>query len=91
MSFIDSPLQNLGLLQATLDGSTPLSSSGVSNDADTLAAIFLGAASDKNVPISTDTVIAVTQILGVPVTGTAAEALAADAEAVRIAILAGHG
>ncbi|PWE48075.1 hypothetical protein DEM26_20160, partial [Thioclava sp. NG1] len=37
VSFIDSPLQNLGLLQATLDGSTPLSSSGVSNDADTLA------------------------------------------------------
>ncbi|OOY33574.1 hypothetical protein BMI88_07045 [Thioclava sp. F36-6] len=91
VSFIDSPLQNLGLLQATLEGSTPLSSLGVSNDADTLAAIFLGAASDKTVPITTDTVIAVTQILGVPVTGAAAASLAADAEAVRIAILAGHG
>jgi hypothetical protein len=91
VTFIDSPLQNLALLQATLDGKTPLSSDGVTNDADTLAAVFLGAASDKTVPISTDTVIAVTQILGVPVTGAAAEDLAADAEAVRIAILAGHG
>jgi len=43
------------------------------------------------VPISVDTVIAATTILGTPITGAAAAALASDAEAIRVAILAGHG
>jgi len=54
-------------------------------------AVFLGVASDKTVPITTETVIAVTTILGYPITGDDAEDLAKDAEAVRIAVLAGHG
>lgn len=90
-TFIDSPLQNLALLKDSLDGTTVLADSGVTNDLETLQAMLLGAASDKTVPISTDTVIAVTTILGTPITGDAAAALAADAEAIRVAILAGHG
>ena len=90
-SFIDSPLQNLALMKDALDGSSVLVDSGVTSNNNLLLAVFLGAASDKTVPISTDTVIAVTTILGTPVTGDAAAALAADAEALRVAILAGHG
>ncbi|AQS48022.1 hypothetical protein BMG03_09530 [Thioclava nitratireducens] len=90
VSFIDSPLQNLALLKDTLDGSSALSSLGVTNNTATLEAIFLGTASDKTVPITAATVTAVTTILGQPVTGAAATSLAAQAEAVRIAVLAGH-
>ena len=91
VEFIDSPLQNLALLKDSLDGTSALTSLGVTNDTDNLMAIFLGTASDKTVPISSETVIAVTTILGDPIVGSEADALAADAEAVRIAILAGHG
>lgn len=87
---IDSPLQNLALLKDTLNGSSALSTMGVKNDPTTLEAVFLGNASDKTVPITRETVIAVTTILGTPVTGTEADRLAAQAEAVRIAVLAGH-
>ena len=90
-TFIDSPLQNLSLLKDALDGTSELTSRGVQNDLNTLMAVFLGTASDKALPISTNTVIAVTTILGQPVTGNEAAALAQAAEAVRIAILAGHG
>jgi hypothetical protein len=89
--FIDSPLQNLAMLQDLLDGTSVLTANGVTTDTDTLAAMLLGAASDKTVPISVSTVIAVTTILGTPITGDAAEALAIEAESIRIAILAGHG
>jgi len=89
VSYIDSPLQNLSMLRASLDGT--LAMPGVSNDPATLRAVFLGVASDKTVPISTDTVVAITAILGTPVGGAEAAALAARAEAVRVAILAGHG
>ncbi len=89
--FIDSPLQNLALLKDALDGTSALTSAGVTNDIDTLMAIFLGAASDKTVPISTDTVTAVTLILGFDLTNAETVSLATAAEAIRIAILAGHG
>ena len=92
LTYIDSPLQNLALLRDALDGASVLNTlPSVSNDVDTLMAIFLGTASDKTVPISPDTVTAVTTILGTPITGAAAADLAADAEAIRIAVLAGHG
>ena len=91
VTFIDSPLQNLALMKDALDGSSVLADSGVSNSNTTLLAVFLGTASDKTVPISVETVIAVTTILGTPITGAAAAALASDAEAIRVAILAGHG
>jgi len=87
----DSPLQSLALMKDALDGTSGLIAEGVTNTNDTLLAAFLGIASDKTVPVTQDTVIAVTTILGTPVTGDAAAALAADAEAIRIAVLAGHG
>lgn len=91
VTFIDSPLQNLALLSDLLEGGTALSGAGVTTNDTLLAAMLLGTASDKTLPISTETVIAVTTILGTPITGTAAEELAGLAEDVRIAILAGHG
>lgn len=91
VTFIDSPLQNLALLEDLLKDGTALSGAGVTTDETLLAAMLLGAASDKTLPITVNTVIAVTTILGAPVTGTAAEELARLAEDIRIAILAGHG
>lgn len=91
VTFIDSPLQNLALLANVLEGGTALADAGVTTGDSVLAAMLLGAASDKTVPISTNTVIAITTILGTPVIGEAAEELASRAEAIRIAILAGHG
>ncbi|MFN3991865.1 MAG: hypothetical protein ACK4IU_03040 [Tabrizicola flagellatus] len=91
MAFIDSPLQNLALLKDLLAGGTALTGAGVDNDETLLAAMLLGAASDKTITISTDTVIAVTTILGTPVTGDATADLADQAEDIRVAILAGHG
>ncbi len=91
VTFIDSPLQNLALLQDLLEGGTTLSDAGVTSSTGTLAAVLLGTASDKTVAISTDTVIAVTTILGTPLTEESAESIATAAEAVRVAILAGHG
>jgi hypothetical protein len=91
VAFVDSPLQNLALLEDVLSGGTALEDAGVTTGDSVLAAMLLGAASDKTVPISTDTVIAVTTILGTPITLEAAEDLAERAEDIRIAILAGHG
>jgi len=88
-SYIDSPLQNLALLKDALDGTIELE--GVTNDVDTLMAVFLGVASDKTLEVTKDTVIAVTTILGDPITGDAAQDLADDAELVRDAISDGHG
>jgi hypothetical protein len=90
--FIDSPLQNLALLEDLLAGGTALTGAGVTTDETLLAAMLLGAASDKTLPISVDTVIAVSTILGTPITDEAELAeLALLAETIRIAILAGHG
>lgn len=91
ITIIDSPLQNLALLKEALDGTSALTTLGVTNTNDTLMAVFLGVASDKTLPISTETVVAVSTILGTPITDAAADALAADAEAIRIAVVAGHG
>lgn len=89
---IDSPLENLGLYKDILaDGATQLNGVTPASSID-LAAIFLGSASDKTIPVTTDTVIAVTTILKLPtLTDAQVASLAAKAEAVRLAILAGHG
>jgi hypothetical protein len=55
-----------------------------------LQAIFIGSASDKTIPITTDTVKAVYMILGFPVPADA-EQIAIAAEEVRDAILDAHG
>ncbi len=91
VSIIDSPLQSLSLFKDALDGTSVLTTMGVTNTNDTLLAALLGIASDKAVPVTTETVVAVSTILGTPITGDEADALAADAEAIRIAVLAGHG
>ena len=91
LSLIDSPLENLGLLMDMLDGTTVLSDYGVTNDIMTLMAVAIGLASDKTVPVTVDTVVALTTIMGTPITGSAAEQLAEMADAVRAAALEGHG
>lgn len=92
LTFIDSPLQNLSLLKDALDGSSVLNTlPQVSNSNDTLLAMFLGTASDKTVEITPDTAYAVSLILGYELTPDQAVELSTDAEAIRIAILAGHG
>jgi hypothetical protein len=91
VTIYDSPLQSLALLQDSLDGTSVLAESGVTNDVDTLMALFIGIASDKTIGISTDTVVALTTILGDSMSEDEAAALAIDAEAVRVAVLAGHG
>ena len=89
---IDSPLENLALLKNLgQTGTTPLTGVTMASS-DDMAAILLGSASDKEIPITTDTVTAVYTILGIPVpSGTELTTVANEAEAVRIAILAGHG
>lgn len=92
LTYIDSPLQNLALLKDALDGSSVLNAHpGVSNSVNTLEAMFLGTASDKTIPITADSVVAVTTILGFKLTQAEATTLATNAEAIRIAVLAGHG
>jgi hypothetical protein len=92
----DSPLQNLALYKDVMTfGDTQLREL----DPDVtpasqldLAAIFLGSASDKTIPISEDTVIALNRILGlVELDADDRSTLATKAETVRAAILEGHG
>ena len=91
-SFIDSPLQNLALFKDALDGSSILNAlDEVTNSNDTLLAMFLGAASDKSIPVSKETALAVSIILGLELSEAEAEELAANAEKIRLAIAEGHG
>jgi hypothetical protein len=91
LTIIDSPLQNLAIFRDALDGSIDLSDYGITNDEFTILAVTLGVASDKTVPITTDTAYAISVIFEMPMTEAEATALAAAAEAIRIAVLAGHG
>jgi hypothetical protein len=96
ISIYDSPLQNLAMFKDVLaDGDSDVP--GIDDSAseeEKLLAVFLGVASDKTVPISEDTVTAMLVILGSDLPSTIdvnVSELALDAEAVRIATLAGHG
>lgn len=88
---IDSPLQNLALYKDIMVfGRSQLP--GVQADQLELAAIFLGSAADKTMPITEDTVIALNRILGlVDLNDADRAALTGKADTVRAAILAGHG
>ncbi len=92
---IDSPLENLGLYKDLLkDGKIVLPNGTTfttSLSKTDLAGIFLGGASDKTLPISNNTVIAVTKILGVTLTDAEVAAVQASAEAIRTAIATAHG
>jgi hypothetical protein len=93
---VDSPLANLALLKSLLlnkkigDGTQIVVTD---SNLITLAAVFLGSASDKTVPVTTDTVKAILIILGLENTVTEAQVseIATGAEAVRAAILEAHG
>ncbi len=93
ISIIDSPVQNLALLRElwrTQSTSLP----GVdlaATDIIELSGIFLGVASDKEIPVTTDTVRAVSTIFGVSMSDAMMTAIASRAEAVRQGVLAGHG
>lgn len=92
VSRIDSPLENLALLKdVAADGTTDLT--GVTPaSTDDLAAIFLGSAADKELPVTADTVVAVYTLLGLTVPTTEqATSIAESADYVRLAILTGHG
>jgi len=92
VTIVDSPLENLALLGALYDGTLNLSDMGVTPASTTdLAAIFLGVASDKNLEISTDTVIALNVIMDLGLDSAEVEALATKAEDVREGVLEGHG
>lgn len=88
---IDSPLQNLALFRDALDGQIELSAYGIDNDRTTLMAVFVGVATDKTVPVTTETVQALSIIMGMPVALSEASAIATAAEAVRQAVVQGHG
>ena len=91
VTIVDLPLQNLGLFRDLLaNGQTQLPSVVPASKVD-LAAIFLGTASDKTLPITRDTVVAVTRILDVPATESEITAIAAKSEIVRQGVLTGHG
>lgn len=89
---LDSPLQNLAMYRDVMTfGKSELNGITPSSQYD-LAAIFLGSASDKSIPVTRNTVIAVNRILGLqelPADDIAA--LASKAETVRSAIAIGHG
>lgn len=93
VGMLDSPLQNLSLLRDILeDGQSVLNTlPQVQNDNLTLAAIFLGTAADKSVPIVPETAYALSVILGYELSEGQAKALAGDAEIIRAAIAEGHG
>jgi hypothetical protein len=95
---IDSPLENLGLYKDLLtDGviaaaAATYDTTGSSTAALLLAAVFVGTASDKTVPVSTATVEAINKIMALTVpTGLTDADVAAAAEAVRQAIAEAHG
>jgi len=89
---IDSPLQNLALYKDIMTfGKTQLPGVTPKSQLD-LAAIFLGSASDKSIPVSENTVIAINIILGlVPMKSEDMKVLASKAETIRAAIQVGHG
>ena len=91
----DSPLANLALYKELLvDRVTVLSDPEYkvqpASVAD-LAAILLGSASDKTIPVSEDTVTAINTILGLEMTPAEVSSVADKAEDVRSAIATGHG
>lgn len=88
---LNSPLANLALYKdLILNSGTSLP--GVTDDVAKLSAIFIGTASDKELPITADSIKAINAILDLPtISDEAAAALAANADDVREAISVGHG
>ncbi len=92
ISRVNSPLENLSLLKNVSSTGTTVLTGVAPASAIDLAAIFLGSASDKTIPVSVDTVTAINTILQLPtLTPEQTADLAAKADAVRAAINSGHG
>ncbi|HVC11417.1 MAG TPA: hypothetical protein VNE59_07260 [Burkholderiales bacterium] len=91
---VDSPLQNLALYRELLTTAT-LGTTGIpvtTANYTLLAAIFIGGASDKTLPISASSVEAVNTIMGLTLpTGVTATDVAVAADTIRQAILTAHG
>ncbi|MBC7283649.1 hypothetical protein [Hoeflea sp.] len=91
ISIIDSPLENLALLdQLWSTGTTGLPTVDPASVND-LAGILIGVASDKNVAVTDDTVEALATIFGVSLSDSTISTVADKAEDVREAISAAHG
>ena len=91
ITIIDSPLENLALLdQLWTTGTTGLPTVDPAS-ANDLAAIFIGVASDKNIAVSDDTVSALATIFGVDLSSSTISTIADKAEDVREAISTAHG
>lgn len=88
---IDSPLENLGMLRTVYLNPSALPPGVTPASTNDIAAIAIGSASDKTIPITNETVIALSTILGLGILAADVPAIAAAAEAVRLAIVAGHG
>jgi len=94
VTIIDSPLENLALLTelwTTGDVSLPGIDVPEDNTMVDLAAIFIGVASDKTLPVSNATVLALATIIGVSLPTDTLQDIADKAEDVRLAVLVGHG
>lgn len=93
ITIIDSPLENLALFDALLKSAdhntVPLT--GVDSNLVELASIFIGVASDKTIPVTTDTVKALLTIAGYTLPADIVQSIADKAELVRLDVLAGHG
>jgi hypothetical protein len=89
---IDSPLQNLALLEELwAEGDTGLPGVDPASNLE-LAAILIGTASDKTLPVSYDTVLALAVIVGADELSQAdIQYIAIAAEAVRIDVATAHG
>lgn len=95
---IDSPLENLGLYKDLLTDSKIVAAAATYDATSSatrallLAAIFVGSASDKTIPVSTATIDALNKIMALTLpVGVTATDVGAVAEAVRQAIAEAHG
>lgn len=92
ITIVDSPLQNLALMDALFAGTLNLDAMNIDMESKyDLAAMFLGVASDKTVPITVDTVAALNVILGLNLGVNEISVLATKAEDVRLGVVEGHG
>lgn len=93
MTIIDSPLENLALLRELwTTGETSLPGVNLSStNLYELSAILIGVASDKELPVTEDTVRALSIIIGVSLPDSAIASIADKAEDVRDGVAIGHG
>ncbi len=93
MTIVDFPLQNLALLRELwTTGNTSLPGVDLSStDITELSAILIGVASDKELPVTEDTVRALAIIIGVNLPDSGIAAIAQRAEDVRESVAVGHG